>query len=318
MMQRRDTLTSLALGGAALLGTGAARAFETQPADAQRKRVVRFAHFTDTHVYAKRNAAQGLAAAIRHVHELADRPDFILNGGDAIYDALEVSRADAESQWSLWNAAWKEHGSLPLRHCLGNHDVWGWNKAASSTSGNEASWGKQLAVDQLGLERSYYKFDAGNWRIVVLDSMVFDDQTAYRAEIDKVQFDWLSQELKSTPADTHVAVVSHIPFLTVGTIGFTEQLRKRPEASRLLSHTDAYEILSLVQSHPNVKLFLSGHTHLTESISFGGIDFVNSGAVCGLWWKGKFRHTSEGYNVVELFDNGTHASRYETYGWRAA
>lgn len=317
-MQRRHALTSLALGGAALLGTGrrTGHALEPQPAPAGRKRVTRFAHFTDTHVYAKRNAPQGLAAAIRHLHELADRPDFILNGGDAIYDALEVSHDDAEKQWSQWNAAWKEHGSLPLRHCLGNHDVWGWNKAKSKTSGSEAGWGKQLALDQLGLERLYYTFDAGNWRFIVLDSMTFDEQTAYRAELDKEQFDWLVQELKTTPAETHVAIVSHIPILTVGTIGFTEQLRKHPEANRMLSHADAYEILNLLQSHPNVKLCLSGHTHLTESISFGGIDFVNSGAVCGLWWKGKARHTSEGYNVVDLFDDGTHASRYETYGWR--
>jgi predicted phosphodiesterase len=101
-------------------------------------------------------------------------------------------------------------------------------------------------------------------------------------------------------------------------VGFTEQLRQHPEASRLLSHTDAYEVLNLLQSHPNVKLLLSGHTHLTESIAFGGLDLINSGAVSGLWWKGKFRHTAEGYNVIELFDDGTHRSHYETYGWRAA
>jgi len=34
----------------------------------------------------------------------------------------------------------------------------------------------------------------------------------------------------------------------------------------------------------------------------------------GLWWKGKYRHTSEGYNFVDLYDDGKHESRYETYG----
>lgn len=316
-MERRHALKSIALGGAAFLGMRepAVEAMEQKPVDAERKRVARFAHFTDTHVYGKRRAPQGLATAIQHVHALDDRPDFILNGGDAIYDALEVSREEAESQWSIWKTTWKEHGSLPLRHCLGNHDVWGWNKAKSRTTESVAGWGKQLSLDYLGLERPYYEFDAGNWKLIVLDSMTFDEQTAYRAELDKTQFDWLVEQLKSTPATTHIAIVSHIPILTVGTIGFTEELRKHPEANKLLSHVDAYEILNLLQSHANVKLCLSGHTHLTESVSFGGIDFINSGAVCGLWWKGKFRHTSEGYNIVELFDDGSHASRYETYGW---
>jgi hypothetical protein len=103
----------------------------------------------------------------------------------------------------------------------------------------------------------------------------------------------------------------------VGAIGFTPELRKHPEAAKMLSHVDAYELLNLLQSHPNVKLCLSAHTHLTETISFGPIDFVNSGAVSGLWWKGNFHHTSEGYNVVDLFDDGTYASRYVTYGWNA-
>jgi len=320
-MKRRDAIRSLAAGGAATVAAGHCTLLpageQSVPDTPSRTRTVRFAHFTDTHVYAKRNAAQGLATAIRHVHALDDRPDFILNGGDAIYDALEESREAVESQWSLWKTAWKEHGSLPVRHCLGNHDVWGWNKAKSHTSGDEAGWGKQLTLDQLELERPYYSFDAGGWRFFILDSMTFDEHTAYRAELDKQQMAWLVCELKSTPSRTPVVIASHIPFLTVGSIGFTPELRKQPLAAKMLSHVDAYEVLNLLQSHPNVKVCLSGHTHLTETISFGPTDFANSGAVCGLWWKGNFHHTSEGYNVIDLFDDGTYTSRYVNYGWNA-
>jgi hypothetical protein len=319
-MKRRDAIRSLVAGGAMTVAAeiclGSAAGEPSAPQARSGKRIVRFAHFTDSHVYAKRNAAQGLTAAIRHVHALADRPDFIINGGDAIYDALEESREAVEGQWSLWKTAWQEHGSLPVRHCLGNHDVWGWDKAKSRTSGNEAGWGKQLALDHLGLEKPYYTFDAGGWRFFVLDSMTFDEQTAYRAELDEQQMAWLVTALKSTPSLTPVVIVSHIPILTVGAIGFTPELRKHPQAARMLAHVDAYELLNLLQPHPNVKLCLSGHTHLTETITFGHVDFVNSGAVSGLWWKGNFHHTSEGYNVVDLFDDGTYATRYVDYGWK--
>lgn len=319
-MKRRDALRAFAAGGAAIASLDCSEicGATEPPARVARRCTQRFAHFTDTHVSAKRNAAEGLAAAIRHVHGLTDRPDFILNGGDAIYDALETSRESAESQWALWQAAWATHGSLPVRHCLGNHDIWGWDKRKSQTSGQEAGWGKQLALDRLEMEQSYYAFDGGGWRLIVLDSLTYDEQTAYRAEIDEAQRDWLRRELASTPKTTPVAIVSHVPLLTVGTIGFTSELRKHPEASRMLVHGDAYELLELLAGNSNVKLCLSGHTHLTETVRFGALDFVNGGAVSGLWWKGRFRHTAEGYNVIDLYDDGTWGAEYVTYGWKAS
>jgi len=311
-MKRREAIQGLMWGG--MSGVVAGR--ESVAAE-EKKRSVRFVHFTDVHVSSKRSAPKGLAKAIQHVQELNDKPEFILNGGDAIGDALEVGREEVELQWKLWKEAWKEQGTLPVRHCLGNHDIWGWDKAKSKTEGNEPGWGKQIALDHLGLERGYYRFDQGGWRFLVLDSMTYDEETAYRAELDAVQFDWLKGELQGTPKEMPIVVVSHIPILTVGTVGFTPELRKYPQGTRMLSHRDALELLMLLRQFPNVKLCLSGHTHLTERVSFGGIDFVNSGAVCGLWWKGDFLHTDEGYNVVDLFEDGTYRTEYVSYGWEA-
>lgn len=319
-MKRREAIRRLAIGGAAgVFGSQGTVAISTSAArePENRRRSVRFVHFTDVHVQPARSAEKGLAQAIRHVHELADCPEFILNGGDAIGDALEAGREEVEMQWALWKRAWKEHGSLPVRNCLGNHDVWGWNKAKSKTNGSEPGWGKQVALDHLGLEKPYYRFDQGRWRFLVLDSMTFDEESAYRGELDAAQFEWLRNELKETPAETPVVIVSHIPILTVGTVGFSAELRKYPQGAKMLSHRDALELLLLFRQYPNVKLCLSGHTHLTEEISFAGIRFVNSGAVCGLWWKGNFHHTDEGYNVVDLFDDGTFRTKYMAYGWEA-
>jgi predicted phosphodiesterase len=60
---------------------------------------------------------------------------------------------------------------------------------------------------------------------------------------------------------------------------------------------------------------VSGHTHLTEQMQTAGVTFVNSGAVSGLWWKGNKEHTDEGYNVINLFDDGSVESHYTSYGW---
>lgn len=318
-MQRREALRNLMFGaasGVAGVTSKVARAAEdNSPESARPGRSVRFVHLTDNHVYEGRSAAKGLAKAIRHVHELADKPAFILNGGDAIMDGLETPREALDAQWELWNATWQENGSLPLRHCLGNHDIWGWNKAKSKTTGQEPGWGKPAALERLGLEKAHYRFDQGPWRLLVLDSMTFDEETAYRAELDGAQLEWLRTELRETPATMPIVIVSHIPILTVGTVGFSTELRKFPQGSRMLAHRDALELLQLFRRYPNIKLCLSGHTHLTEKVSFAGIDFVNSGAICGLWWKGNFHHTDEGYNIVDLYDDGTYRTQYMSYGW---
>jgi 3',5'-cyclic AMP phosphodiesterase CpdA len=322
-MQRRDLLKRFALASGASL-TAAAAAAESLLAkevatttSKTRKRVLRFAHLTDIHIYSNRAAATGLATALQHVQSLDDRPEFILNGGDAIYDALEVDRQKLEQQWKLWNTVWKAENSLPVKHCLGNHDVWGWDKK-SATKGDESGWGKGYSLDQLGLEKSYYDFRHAGWQFVVLDSVTKDPATVYRAELGEAQFEWLKGVLADTPNGTPIVIVSHIPILTVGDITWSRELSKQPIAHQMLVHQDRAELMQLFANHPNIKLCLSGHTHLTEQIQIAGLDFVNSGAVCGLWWKGNNAHTEEGYNLVDLFDDGSFETEYISYGWDAA
>jgi len=317
-MQRRLLLKSLAIGS----GIGFAASTMTHPllraADAvvpvspNANRVVRFAHLTDIHLYAKRSAETGLATALQHVQSLQDRPEFIINGGDAINDGLEVDRPTLEQQWELWQRVWKAENSLPVKHCLGNHDVWGWNKK-SATLGTEPGWGKRYSLDQLGLEKSYYRFDQGGWEFIVLDSITADDDTVYRGDLGKEQFEWLEGILDALPADKPTLIISHIPILTVGSVGWSRQLAKQPVAHKMLIHQDRAELLKLFRKHPNVKLCLSGHTHLTEQIQIAGITFINSGAVCGLWW-----NTDEGYSLIDLFDDGSFKTQYSSYGWNAA
>lgn len=322
-MKRRTFLQRLAIGcGAGIVTSSATQTSlhavdAVAPVSANRKRVVRFAHLTDIHLYAKRSAAMGLATALRHVQSMDDRPEFIINGGDAIYDGLEVDRTTLEQQWALWKTVWKAENSLPVMHCLGNHDVWGWNRE-SGTTGDEPGWGKGYSLDQLELEKSYYQFDHAGWEFVVLDSMTADQETVYRAELGEQQFEWLRGVLAALPADKPVVIVSHIPILTVGDVGWSRELAKQPQGHKMLVHQDRGELMQLFRKHPNVKLCLSGHTHLTEQIHIAGIEFINSGAVSGLWWKGNNAHTDEGYGVIDLFDDGSFQTQYVGYGWDVA
>ena len=48
-----------------------------------------------------------------------------------------------------------------------------------------------------------------------------------------------------------------------------------------------------------------------------GIQFINSGAVCGTYWKGPLYGCPEGFGVVDLGKDGSVAFEYRDYGWKA-
>ncbi len=66
----------------------------------------------------------GMAEALQHAQE--QKVDFIINGGDAINDALGADKQKTQEQWNIFHSILKKENSLPIYHTIGNHDVWGW------------------------------------------------------------------------------------------------------------------------------------------------------------------------------------------------
>ncbi len=309
--------SSLAGLGGLISSQSEVQAAPTQNNKAEKKHAVRFAHLTDTHVYSGRSAAKGMSEAFQHAQSHDTPPEFILTGGDAVMDTLATTLKSGLEQWKIWESVLKNDCSVPLHHCIGNHDVWGWDKKRSKTKGTEPGWGKGIALDQFEMKERYYTFDQAGWRFIVLDSIHYDENIIYRGELDQEQFEWFAKQLKNTPSTMPVIVISHIPILTASDFVFGEILVTQPHRRPGLSHQDNYKIMKLFYQHPNVKLCLSGHTHSTEVIQLHDKTFINSGAVCGLWWKGNHYHTSEGYNMIDLYDDGSFDHEYITYNWEA-
>lgn len=80
-------------------------------------------------------------------------------------DAFAEGFDRTKLQWELFTGALRRECSLEVRHCIGNHDIWGWNKAKSKTTGDEKGWGKSWATETLGLDRPYYSFERGGLAI---------------------------------------------------------------------------------------------------------------------------------------------------------
>jgi 3',5'-cyclic AMP phosphodiesterase CpdA len=287
---------------------------------ADRKRAVRFAHLTDIHVQPERGAAEGLGACLRHAQGLKDAPAFILTGGDGVMDVFDAGAERAKVQADLWRRVWRAENSLPVEHCIGNHDVWGWGNKGKGTAGDEPGWGKQWALDLYGLSRRYRSFDKAGWHFVVLDSVFpnpADKDSPYKARLDDEQFDWLERDLSAVAPATPVLVLTHIPILCVCAF-FDGDNAKTGDwiVPGAWMHIDAKRIRTLFDKHPNVKLCLSGHEHLWDRVQYNGVTYVCNGAVCGNWWKGSYHETPEGYGVVDLYADGTFEVQYVRYGWK--
>lgn len=309
--------TGATIAGAGLVGlpAGLSKAQGAGPAGQARSRALRIGHLTDVHVQPERGATDGMVAALRHVQSLADPPELILTGGDSIMDALAADTGRLNLQWKLWQQVIKDECSLAIEPCIGNHDVWGWDRKNSKTSGKEPQWGKNRALDEFGIDNRYRSFDRAGWHVIVLDSIFPDEETVYQGRLDDEQFDWLSEDLKKVSTRTPVMVMSHIPILTVAAVEFEEQIRESPSRRRMTYHQDAKRIVDLFKRHANVKLCLSGHLHLTERIEYSGVTYVCGGAVSGNWWKGTHHGTQEGYTIVDLYDDGSFVWQYVDYGW---
>jgi 3',5'-cyclic AMP phosphodiesterase CpdA len=305
-MKRRHLIKALGLGMGAAVVPASIRAGlpEKQP-------VLRVAHITDVHIMDKLDAAKGLATCLQHIQQLSPKVDFIISGGDAIMDALHVKELNrVDGQWKVWNDVIRLENSLPLYHCIGNHDVW----AAAPAS--DPLFGKQYALEKMALKQRYYTFGQSGWNFIVLDS-TFLVEKGYTARLDQEQMEWLSQTLAQLDSSQPVCVVSHIPILTA--TGFYPENIKDGQwvIPGSWMHEDFQQLNQLFSKYPNVKACLSGHMHLLDQVVYNGVNHFCNGAVSGNWWGNKrYYETEAGYAIMDFYTDGSVSRTYIDYGWK--
>jgi len=287
------------------------------------RRALRLAHLTDIHVQPERKAAEALIECLQQVHALPDRPELILNGGDVIMDAVAAEEARVDLLWDLWERITGEHCAIPQEFCLGNHDIWGWNKKRSGCTGQEKLYGKLYALDRMKLTSAYRSFDRAGWHFIVLDSTFELQSGAFVARLDRTQWEWLQADLAATPPEMPVLVLSHIPILAGGSVFFSGDPGDTERSGNWVvpgewMHTDARAIVALFAKYPNVRLCLSGHTHLQDRAEYNGVTYICGGAVSGRWWRGDYHQTPAGFGIVDLYKDGSFQYQYIPTGWTAA
>ena len=305
-MKRRHFLRNSVLAGSAI-------SLEVAGAPV-RKKALRIAYLSDVHVSSNKVSEAGMAKAYQSANMLNPKPDFIINGGDAILDALDKSKDETQAQFKLFDKILKENNRLEIKHIIGNHDIWGWFSKAEDVKGDRL-YGKQWVVEEFQMPKRYYAFERKGWKFIMLDSTQLNPAGGYTTYLDPEQLEWLRAELAKTSPTHFVCISSHIPILSVAAGLFFNRTESNGDilTTRYLMHTDTFELVKLFKNYPNIKLCLSGHLHMQESLTYWDVNYLNNGAISGNWWKGAFRDFEPAYAVLDLYSDGTFERKFINY-----
>lgn len=310
-MNRRKFINAAALSGMAT----ALPASQLFAAPQNEKPVIRFAHITDIHVKPGIIPEKGMANVLHHVQQLTPKVEFIINGGDSIMDALDADKAKAQTQFDLYKKILQQNNSLPIYHTIGNHDIWGWFTKENALLQQDKLYGKSWVVEEFSMPKRYYRFKKNNWHFIVLDSTQLNPDGGYIGKLDDEQFEWLRQELASTPANEFICIISHIPILSICAGLFFDKTEDNGDLKikRNLMHSDFLHIKKLFVQHPQIRVCISGHIHLQDKVEYLGVQYFCNGAVCGNWWSGAFQEFAPAYAIMELYEDGTANRTIITY-----
>ena len=305
-MNRRSLLQTLGLGlgSLSLPHIGKANTASTS------EKPFRIAHITDVHMMPLIGAAKGFSKCLNHIQSLPQKPDLIINSGDAIMDAHRGGRVVAEKQWRLWAEVVDKELSVPIVQSLGNHDIWVKNETPQSILD-----GKKFALDKIQESDFYYSKDLGAWHLISLDSISPNNEGKwYTGKIDEAQMHWLKNELASISPFKPVLIVSHIPILAACIFFDGNRFENNQwNVPGRWMHEDANDLKDLFLKHPNVKIAISGHIHLLDRVEYNGVTYCCNGAVSGAWWGGNYQQTKPGYAILDLYNDGRFTNTYSFY-----
>ncbi|WP_298653520.1 metallophosphoesterase [uncultured Proteiniphilum sp.] len=265
----------------------------------------RFIFMADVHYHEKNGAPQALDTAIDTINKL--NPDFILVGGDILYDALRRSQGEAEEQCRLFlDKATKLNA--PLYYAIGNHDHFAvYNKKIDV---DHPLYGKKLYEKYFGPR--YYSFDYKGWHFISLDDMMITEDRKYIGRLDSIQLKWLQKDIEQLSDTTPVVIMTHVPLITTLSQWYGGGTNANNNKTAI---ENSEEILQLFKNK-NLRLILQGHIHYYEVLHLlNKTTVISAPSFSGKWWMGKMHGMEEGFVQIDIIDNNNFDYHYIDYKW---
>ncbi|CAG9466893.1 unnamed protein product [Pedinophyceae sp. YPF-701] len=166
--------------------------------------------------------------------------------------------------------------AAPSLLVTGNHDLEG--SEFNTDEENLAAWQRTFA------QPHFWCCDVGPALMVGISTVRFrsNEHSVHEVHIDDEQVAWL-REVLETAGDKPVVVYSHAPPLGCG-LKVINEVHVKNRCAWLNHSTDPFAFIDLVESHSNVRLWFSGHFHLSHNYadsvsSRHGTAFVQTGVI---------------------------------------
>ena len=270
-----------------------------------------FVHLTDQHLYDKRHGNEGYRQCIRSIRTLKENPQFVVMGGDMVFDGCYNSKPD----YLRWLGQFKsitDELEMPWYPCMGNHDPFGLHPRRK-TEPDDPDIGKQLIQDALNWPNTYYSFDHQGWHFAILDCIhpvMTDEGPSYVPKIGPEQLEWLSYDLGAAGERPKV-VVTHIAVFYLKNQADGDLNAKAVHPSMVLQDNKA---LRLVLERHKVNVCLQGHCHHAEEFAYRDVRYITTASGSGAWWSGDWTGDPPGYTVFQC--KGTELIwKRKTYDW---
>jgi predicted phosphodiesterase len=269
-MRRRDLLAGLA--GLPLASAGPGRPASPKKDQEPPGPRYRVAVVSDLHW---RQEASILGAIRRQATELkALDADLILFNGDAWNGSMAMKAAEAAPAYRTLRD-WAEALEVRTEWVIGNHDLFDFRSdPQGSKKRAEDGLLRAEAVRQIPL--------CPGWKLVAADSITpeKEHEWGFASRLGEAQISRLEGLIQGTD---QVILAVHSPILSA--YHSYESGAYAPVRHRMICD-DPPELLARLR-RPEIRCVVQGHTHIRETVDYGGIPHVTAGAACGNWWSGR-------------------------------
>ncbi len=252
-----------------------------------------FAFMTDVHIRPDPAVVHVFNRVVDTINTLD--VDFVISGGDQVFDVMRGNQAKSDSLFSLYQALIKNI-KVPVYHTVGNHELFGIYPESPEDS-THADYKYGMFERYFG--NTYYSFDHKGWHFIVLNALDVVDKK-YIGRIGKQQLAWLKADLAKVSLETPIAVTVHIPLVSA----FNQLYPKPGQSSDEPAIADRDEVLSAFKDH-RLKLVLQGHLHWSEALTIENrTHFITGGSVAGRpSWRGT-NHGPRGFLKFDVTADG--------------